>query len=97
MDNASASVKATVAAIEDTFDGHWGVWLSDTGNWWASRRGALTAAQLNAGCTPYYLRAQDPDQLKRYITEQENLSVQSTTTGTGQWQRSPQTSPTWNS
>ena len=81
MDNASAGSRATVAAIEDTFGGRWGVWLSDTGNWWATRRDPLTSAQLNAGCRPY-LRAQGPDQLTQYITEQGNLLIESTRTGT---------------
>jgi|GEM_PF-987503 len=64
---------ATAEAIEANFGGRWGVWLSDTGRWWAARTGALTSAQLNAGCVPY-IQADTPDELTERIGEQDRLS-----------------------
>lgn len=42
---------AVLGRIRVEFPG-WGVWLSDTGRWWAFRTavGALTIGQLRAGC-----------------------------------------------
>lgn len=63
---------ATAEAIEVHFGGRWGVWLSDTGRWWAARTGALTSAQLNAGCIPF-IEADNPDELAERIREQDRL------------------------
>jgi hypothetical protein len=67
------SVGATVAAIEATFDGRWGVWLSDTGWWWATRTHALTAEELSDGCTPF-VHADNPDELTERIRQQDRPS-----------------------
>jgi hypothetical protein len=64
---------ATAEAIEADFGGRWGVWLSDTGHWWAARTGPLTSAQLNAGCVPF-LQADNPDELTERIRQQDRLS-----------------------
>ena len=64
---------ATAEAIEADFGGRWGVWLSDTGRWWAARTGALTSAQLNAGCVPF-VQADNSDELTEHIREQDRLS-----------------------
>lgn len=73
MDQSSASIASTVTALEEEeYGGRWGVWLSDTGRWWASRRGSLKAADLAAGCVPY-LRADTPEELAECIAEQEAL------------------------
>ena len=61
--------------LEAIFDGRWGIWLSDTGRWWATRRAALTAAELAAGCVPY-LRAETESQLAEHIQAEEKLSAQ---------------------
>lgn len=65
-------VIAAAAAIEATFGQRWGVWLSDTGWWWATHRQALYAEQLGAGCVPF-LHADNPDELAELIREQERL------------------------
>jgi hypothetical protein len=65
----------TAKTLEAIFSGRWGVWLSDTGRWWATRRAALTAAELTAGCVPY-LRADTETQLAQHIHAQEELSAQ---------------------
>lgn len=67
------STAATADAIEAGFGGRWGVWLSDTGRWWAARTGPLTSAQLNAGCVPF-LEADNPDELTERICQQDRLS-----------------------
>ena len=67
------ATSATAEAIEADFGGRWGVWLSDTGRWWAARTGTLTSAQLNAGCAPF-IEADNPDELTERIREQDNLS-----------------------
>jgi hypothetical protein len=72
MSEMDPSVGATVAAIEATFAGRWGVWLSDTGWWWATRTTALTADELNAGCVPF-IHADNPDELTEGIRQQERL------------------------
>ena len=64
---------AIADAIEAGFGGRWGVWLSDTGRWWATRTGPLTSAQLNAGCVPF-LQADNPDELTERIGQQDRLS-----------------------
>lgn len=72
MSEQSPSVAATVAAIEACFGHRWGVWLSDTGWWWAARTQSLTAAQLGAGCVPY-LHGDNPDELTELIRQQERV------------------------
>ena len=67
------TITATAEAIEADFDGRWGVWLSDTGRWWAARTIVLTSAQLNAGCVPF-IQADNPDELTECIREQDRLS-----------------------
>jgi hypothetical protein len=64
---------ATAEAIEARFGGRWGVWLSDTGRWWAARTRALTSDQLNAGCVPF-IQADNPDDLTERIRQQDRLS-----------------------
>jgi hypothetical protein len=73
MDDLNPTVAATVTAIETEFGNRWGVWLSDTEQWWAARRQALTAAQQAAGCVPY-LQASDPDALRHQIADEEALT-----------------------
>jgi hypothetical protein len=75
MNDQSARI-ATMETLEATFGGRWGIWLSDTGRWWAARRSALSGAQLSAGCVPF-LRADDPSQLAARIQSQEELSNRS--------------------
>lgn len=72
MNEDNATVAATAASIEAAFSGRWGVWRSDTGWWWAARRQALTARQLNAGAAPY-LQASSPGELTDRIRAQEQL------------------------
>jgi hypothetical protein len=67
------SVAATVAGIEAEFSDRWGVWLTETGHWWATRREALTSQQATAGYVPF-LCADSPDQLREAISEQERMS-----------------------
>lgn len=61
-----------VAAIEAEFAGRWGVWLSDTGRWWAARTATLTSDQLNAGCVPF-IEADTPGELTERIRQQDRL------------------------
>ena len=63
----------TAKALEEIFDGRWGIWLSDTGRWWATRRSVPTAAELAAGCVPF-LRADTESQLAEHIQAQEDLT-----------------------
>jgi len=65
----------TAEALEAAFGGRWGIWLSDTGRWWASHRAALTAAELAAGCVPF-VRADTSSQLAERIQAQEDLLAQ---------------------
>lgn len=65
----------TSKALEAIFDGRWGVWLSDTGRWWATRRTTLTAAELAVGCIPF-LRADTGSQLTEHIQAQEELAAE---------------------
>jgi hypothetical protein len=64
---------ATAQAIEAGFGGRWGIWLSDTGRWWAARTRTLTSGQLNAGCVPF-LHANTPGELTELIRRQDRLS-----------------------
>jgi len=66
------AITATVTAIEAAFADRWGVWVSDTGWWWATRTRALTADELAAGCVPH-LHADNPDELTERIRHQEHL------------------------
>jgi hypothetical protein len=74
MSEQNLSLAATVAAIESAFDGRWGVWLSDTGWWWATRNEALIAAELAAGCVPF-IHADNPDELSERIRQQDELAM----------------------
>ena len=73
MDDLNPTVAATVTAIETEFGNRWGVWLSDTGQWWATRTQAMTTAEQAAGCVPY-LQASDPGELRQQITDEEALT-----------------------
>lgn len=66
-------LSAATAAIEAAFDGRWGIWLSDTGWWWAARICALTAEELTAGCVPF-LHADNADELTERIRQQQQLT-----------------------
>jgi hypothetical protein len=78
MDDSDSTVAATAAAIEAEFGGRWGIWLSDTGQWWAARRQALSAEELAAGCVPY-LQADSPEELRDRIQDEEALALRPTT------------------
>jgi len=65
----------TAADIETACDGRWGVWQSDTGQWWAARTQPLTASQAVAGGVPF-LRAATPGELKQAISDEERLTDQ---------------------
>jgi hypothetical protein len=66
----------TLESLDAAFGGRWGIWLSDTGRWWAARRAALSAAELAAGCVPF-VRADSPDQLAERIRDQNGISGRS--------------------
>jgi hypothetical protein len=66
------STAAAAAAIEAEFGGRWGVWLSDTGRWWAARTSTLTSDQANAGCVPF-IEADSPGELIEHIRQQDRL------------------------
>ena len=74
--NDQFAASCTLESLEAAFGGRWGIWLSDTGRWWAARRAALSAAESSAGCVPF-LRADTPDQLAERIQSQEKLTGQS--------------------
>jgi hypothetical protein len=74
MDDSDPTVAATAAGIEAEFGNRWGVWLSDTGQWWAARRQALSSEDLAAGCVPY-LQADSPDELRDRIRDEEALTT----------------------
>jgi hypothetical protein len=74
MDESDSTVAAIAAGIEAEFDGRWGAWLSDTGQWWAARTQALSAEDLAAGCVPY-LQAGSPDELRARIRDEEALAT----------------------
>jgi anti-sigma regulatory factor (Ser/Thr protein kinase) len=61
----------TAPDIERLFPG-WGVWVSDTGLWWAARLANLSPSQLRAGGRPF-LRGQDGEDLMGSVEEQERL------------------------
>jgi hypothetical protein len=62
----------TVAAIESACNGRWGVWLSDTGMWWATRTQAITSEELTSGCVPH-VHADNPHELAERIRQQDEL------------------------
>jgi hypothetical protein len=74
MNNTDTSHDHRAALLEADFGGRWGIWLSDTGHWWATRREPLNASALSAGCVPF-LRAGHPDELTGQIREQEELHL----------------------
>jgi hypothetical protein len=74
MDKTQADITSSAEAIEAVFGGRWGVWLSDTGWWWAARCRPLDAADLGAGCVPF-LRAQTQAGLIECIHDQEDLRI----------------------
>jgi len=69
----SENPSLTAADIETAHGGRWGVWQSDTGQWWAARTQPLTAGQLNAGAVAF-LRAATSDDLKQAISDEERLT-----------------------
>jgi hypothetical protein len=75
--NEHTASTSTMEKLEAAFDGRWGIWLSDTGRWWAARRSALSSAELSAGCVPF-LRADGPSQLAERIQSQEEMASQAT-------------------
>ncbi len=78
MDDSDSTLAATATGIEAEFDGRWGIWLSDTGQWWATRRQPLSADDLAAGCVPY-LQADSPDELSDRIRDEEALTTRDKT------------------
>ena len=71
--NATETNPGRIArAIETECNDRWGVWLSDTGRWWATRNHSLPARALNAGCVPF-LRADTPEELAEAIREQDEV------------------------
>jgi hypothetical protein len=65
----TATDKAVVARLEaEHLD--WGVWVSDTGRWWASRRRQLNATEQAAG-KALFLRADGAPALAELLAEQE--------------------------
>jgi hypothetical protein len=73
MNDQFASPRA-LETLDAAFGGNWGIWLSDTGRWWAARRAALTTAQLTAGCVPF-LRANTPGELAERIQAEEGMTA----------------------
>jgi hypothetical protein len=72
MDSTRFAAAVTPEAIETAFGGRWGIWLSGTGRWWAARQPEPSVAGPDpAGVL--LVRADDPDQLKARIQEQEAL------------------------
>jgi len=59
------------AVLSEEFPG-WTLWVSGTGRLWASRRAALAAADLAAGCVAF-LHADGPDALAGQLRVQEAL------------------------
>ena len=89
MDETQAGITSSAEAVEAAFGGRWGVWLSDTGWWWAARCDSLNLAALGAGCLPF-LRAQTPAALAERIQDQEDLRTRAAGTAqAGQRQASP--------
>lgn len=75
MGDIPSEITATTDAIEAAFGGRWGIWLSDTGYWWASYRGTLTAAEVKAGRVPF-VRAETAQVLISLVQAQEDLTPQ---------------------
>lgn len=73
MSEQCGSLAETVTAMETACAGRWGIWLSDTGWWWAARTRALTADELAAGCVPF-IHADNPDELSERIRQQDELA-----------------------
>ena len=75
MNDTQTGAAVTVEAIETAFDGRRGIWLSGTGRWWAARQEEPSAAGPEvarpAGASVQLVRADDPDQLRARIQEQE--------------------------
>ena len=69
----SENSSLTAADIETACGRRWGIWQSDTGQWWAARTQPLTASQLAAGGVPF-LRAATPSELKKAISDEEQLT-----------------------
>jgi hypothetical protein len=89
MNQQPAEYPMTVDELEAAFAGRWGIWLSDTGRWWATRRAPLTSAELTVGAAPF-LRAEDPAQLAGLIKAQENSpDLQAVTEDGGPYQMTP--------
>lgn len=76
MTDQPTAVTETVEALEAATNGRWGIWLSDTGWWWAARTQTLTAAELAAGCL-HFIHADDPDELAERIRQQDQLIIRS--------------------
>lgn len=74
MRKLSSADSTRIEEIEAAFPA-WSVWVSDTGNWWASLRGALTLDQIAAGCSPY-VRAEDADELLNDLADREALMAE---------------------
>jgi hypothetical protein len=89
MDETQVGITSSAEAIEAAFGGLWGVWLSDSGWWWAARREPLNLAALGAGCVPF-LRAQTPAGLAERIQDQEDLHTRAAGTAQAERQASPQ-------
>lgn len=73
MDDSDSNVAVTAARIEAEFGERWGIWLSDTGQWWAARTQPLSADDLAAGCVPF-LQADSPAELSDRIRDEERIS-----------------------
>jgi hypothetical protein len=73
MNKQDAGLTGTIAAIEAACGLRWGVWLSDTGWWWATRNRTLTAEQLSAGCAQH-LQAHSPGELAERIRQQDSIT-----------------------
>jgi len=72
MTATEISTAEIVQTIEAACEDRWGIWLSDTGRWWAACNRYLTASDINAGCVPF-LRADSPAELADAIREQDGL------------------------
>jgi hypothetical protein len=89
MDETQVGITSSAEAIEAAFGGRWGVWLSDTGWWWAARCEPLNLAALGADCVPF-LRAQTLAALAEHIQDQEDLHTRAAGTAqAGQRQAPP--------
>ena len=72
MTATEISTAEIIQALEAACEDRWGIWLSDTGRWWAVRDRSLTVSDFNAGCVPF-LRADSPAELADAIREQDGL------------------------